>query len=111
MRSGKMRCARGFTLVELLIVVLILAALATIAVPRIIGAADSAKINACKANVKIINRQIELYEANTGSWPKKLENVTENLDYFPDGPPQCPFGEKYKMRKEEHRIATNKHDH
>ena len=40
---------KGVTLIELLIVVLILAALAAIAITRITGGAETAKANACKA--------------------------------------------------------------
>ena len=83
----------GFTLVELLIVVLILAALAAIAVPRIGASAANAKKNACETNIDIINGQIELYIANTGDEPDDIDDVIENEDYFPDGAPKCPFDE------------------
>jgi len=92
-----MRSKKGFTLVELLIVVLILGALAAIAVPRIIGGATSAKTNACKTNVDLINSQIELYYANNDAWPSAIGDVTGDTDYFPDGAPVCPFGTAYSM--------------
>jgi len=110
MPKRRNRSQKGFTLVELLIVVLILGALAAIAIPRIIGSSEAAKINVCKTNIQLINKQIELYRATTGTWPNKLEQVTENLDYFPDGPPTCPFGKKYRMTSD-HRIDTNRHKH
>jgi prepilin-type N-terminal cleavage/methylation domain-containing protein len=102
-----MKSRKGFTLVELLIVVLILGALAAIAIPRIVGGATNAKINACKTNVDLINSQIELYYANTGSWPSSLTDVTNNTDYFPDGAPTCPvddtvYDDDYNTTK--HRV-------
>jgi prepilin-type N-terminal cleavage/methylation domain-containing protein len=104
-----MKSRKGFTLVELLIVVLILGALAAIAIPRIIGGATNAKINACKTNVNLINSQIELYFANNDAWPSALTDVTEDTDYFPDGPPECPFGTAYSMNNTTHRVTA--HDH
>ena len=92
MRTG-MR--KGFTLVELLIVVLILAALAAIAIPRISTSATTAKTNACDTNVDVMNSMIEVYAGeNNGTYPKNLSDVTGDTDYFPDGAPLCPFSGK-----------------
>jgi prepilin-type N-terminal cleavage/methylation domain-containing protein len=85
------RKKKGFTLVELLIVVLILAALAAIAVPRIGASASNAKRKACDTNIDIINGQIELYTANEGSPPAVITDVTGDPNYFPDNAPVCPF--------------------
>ncbi len=109
-----MRRRKGFTLVELLVVVLILGALAAIAVPRIIGGAASAKANACKTNVDLLNSQIELYYANKGSWPDSLSDLTSdpNANYFPDGLPTCPFGATdwpYVYSTTTNRVAGHSH--
>jgi len=104
-----MRVQKGFTLVELLVVVLILGALAAIAIPRISQSAETAKINACNTNVDLINSQIELYYANTGDWPKDLKAIVDNKDYFPDGPPECPLDTDYSYSDTTHRVAE--HDH
>lgn len=105
-----MKSRKAFTLVELLIVVLILGALAAIAIPRIIGGATSAKINACKTNIDLINSQVELYYANNDSWPDDITDVTENTDYFPDGAPECPFGVGYALNAN-HRVNATTHNH
>ena len=102
-----MRGKKAFTLVEMLIVVLILGAISVIAIPRITNASKAAKDRACKTNVDIINRQIELFHLNTGSWPQQLADVTENTDYFPDGPPECPFGWEYEMSQDNHRVIKH----
>lgn len=104
-----MRSVKSFTLVELLIVVFILGALAVIAVPRIATSAHTAKINACEANIQLINKQIELFKAKTDDWPNNIKQVTENPDYFPDGPPECPFGHPYTLNGSTHRV--NNHNH
>jgi len=101
---------KGFTLVEVLIVVLVVGVLTAITIPRIIISSEAAKRDVCKSNINLINSQIELYYTTTGTWPKKLKDVTENLDYFPDGEPECPFGRKYNMDSD-HRIKTNNHKH
>jgi len=85
-----MRSRKGFTLVELMIVVLILGALAAIAIPRIMGGAAAAKANACATNIDLINSQIEMYYSNTGGYPADLPTLTGDTAYFPDGAPVCP---------------------
>jgi prepilin-type N-terminal cleavage/methylation domain-containing protein len=100
---------KGFTLVELLIVVLIIGALAAIVIPRITKGAFKARANACRTNVCLMNSQIELYYSRTGSWPAALTDVTENTSYFPDGAPACPFGIRYVMDKTRHRVFHHFH--
>lgn len=109
MKGEKMRTLKGFTLVELMIVVLILGALAAIALPRIIGGANTAKVNACATNVDLINSQIELYYANEDDWPDSLTDVTGDPNYFPDGAPACPFGTDYDYDTDIHRISEHSH--
>ena len=100
---------KGFTLVELMIVILILVALATIAIPRIMGGATIAMTNACKTNVRMMNSQIELYYQNEGTWPLNFNELTTDPNYFPDGKPECPFGNPYTIHGSKHWI--NQHGH
>ena len=81
---------KGITLIELLVVVLILAALSAIAIPRISQSANNAKANACRTNVDVINSAIEMFNADTGSYPATLDVVTQDVTYFPEGEPVCP---------------------
>lgn len=101
-----MRQKRGVTLIELLIVVLILASLAAVAVPRISKSSASAKENACATNVDLINSAIEMYYIDEGSYPTSLNLVTRNDDYFPDGAPECPLGGTYTMGAN-HRVTCD----
>ena len=98
---------KGVTLVELLIVVLILAALSAIAIPRISQSATSAKTNACATNIDIINSSIELYNAEESEYPGDITNVTLNTDYFPDSAPACPLEGAYSMSGTSHRVSCS----
>lgn len=82
---------KGVTLIELLIVVLILAALSAIAIPRISKSATQAKSKACETNIDILNSSIELYRAEEDAYPATLSVVSGSVDYFPDGAPKCPI--------------------
>ena len=107
-----MKQKKGFTLVELMIVVLILGALAAIAVPRIVGGAATARANGCATNIDLLNTQLELYFANEGAWPATLSVLTGNTAYFPDGPPVCPVtGSAYSNTLTNNRVTTTGHSH
>ncbi len=106
-----MRCRvkLGFTLVELLVVVLILGALAFVAIPRIGQSSTTAKTNACDTNVDLLNSQVELFYATSGTWPAALINITGDANYFPDGEPVCPFSTTYVYNTTSHRVAEHSH--
>ncbi len=103
----KRKKREGVTLIELLIVVLILAALSAIAIPRISQSANNAKQNACDTNIDVVNSAIEMYNADEGSYPSNLSDITDSKTYFPDGAPGCPLGGTYTMDGSTYRISCD----
>ena len=59
---------KGFTLVELLIVIVILGILATVTVFAVTGITNKGKTSACQSDLKVIQTAEEAYNANTGSY-------------------------------------------
>ena len=107
---------KGFTLIEILVVVVIVGILAAVVIPRVTTSAATAKENTCDADIVNINTAIELYYFNGGSWASQdlSEMVpTTTYDYFPDGLPPCPVsGSSYEMDTTTHRVyETGTHDH
>jgi type II secretion system protein G len=62
-------CRRGFTLVEVLIVVVIMAILASIVIPTVSDGTNEAKRGAIAADLQILRKQIELYKQQHNSQP------------------------------------------
>jgi general secretion pathway protein G len=92
-----MMARKGFTLVELLLVVLILAILAAIVVPRLAATAADANKAACAANWANLVRALELYATdNEGRYPVDQAAfdslILNSSKYFPHGAPECPYG-------------------
>ncbi|OGW13027.1 MAG: type II secretion system protein GspG [Nitrospinae bacterium RIFCSPLOWO2_12_39_16] len=63
------RNQRGFTLIELMVVVLILGILAAIITPRIIGRTDDARVTEAKVQIRNLETALKLYKLDTGTYP------------------------------------------
>ncbi|MFH1847322.1 MAG: type II secretion system protein [Candidatus Omnitrophota bacterium] len=99
-----MKRKKGFTIIEVLFVVIVIAVLAAIALGRITTTTGTAKANACKSNQAIMNTQIEQYRLDNGAWPATLATVTGDTTYFPAGAPACPASGTYSMDGDTYRC-------
>lgn len=77
--SSRMRSklTQGFTLLELLIVISIIAILAATLIPNFIGFDAEAKLASTKTNLNTIRTRIALFRAKEGRYPTKIEDLLE----------------------------------
>lgn len=87
---------RGFTLVELMVVVVIIGVLTAIAIPVYNASTAKAEKGACEANLRMIDSAIQQYKMNEGEAPENIEALG---DYFLDEP-KCPSGGTYDIASE-----------
>lgn len=74
-RSGFAGRRRGFTLIELMVVILIIAILAAMVVPKVIGRTSDAKIAKAKSDISALTSQVEAFRLDTGRYPTVEEGL------------------------------------
>jgi general secretion pathway protein G len=77
---------RGFTLIEVLVVIIILGLIAALVVPRITGRLDEAKVEATKIQMRAIKDALEQYKLDNGTYPT-TEQGLKALVEKPNTPP------------------------
>ena len=71
-----MRHKQGFTLIEIMLVVIILGVLAAMVVPKLTGRSDEARRSVAKTDIDSnIALAIDLYDVDVGSYPESLEDL------------------------------------
>lgn len=88
MKIGSFMKQNGFTLIELMLVLVILALLAGVATPIVTSSIMRAKEAALKENVYIMRRAIDDYYTDNGAYPKTLDILVEKryLRFIPIHP-------------------------
>jgi general secretion pathway protein G len=103
-RNVESKVRGGFTLIEVLLVVVIIGILAAVAIPRLGGRVKQAQIAAAQADVNNIGMALRLYEVDNGAYPQgSLQALVTSPGsapnwrgpYLEKGVPNDPWGNAY----------------
>jgi general secretion pathway protein G len=103
---------RGFTLIELMVVMVLIALLLTLAVPRYFHTIDQGKISVQRQNIATLRDAIDKFHGDTGKYPARLSDladkhylrevpldpVTDHADWVTLGPPDSAEPGIYDVR-------------
>lgn len=103
MSAHRVKAAQGFTLVEILIVVVILGILAAIVIPQFTSASEDAKASSLVSQLQTIRSQLEIYQVqHDGSYPEfsgadadahwdEMTNTSGDYGPYLQQPPRNPL--------------------
>jgi len=86
MRTVSTSSQRGFTLIEIMVVVVIIGVLGAIVVPQFMSRPDQAKVTAARTDIQAIATALEMYRLDTFSYPSTQQGL-EALSKRPAGGP------------------------
>lgn len=87
----KIKNQKGFTLIEMLIVMLIITVLIAIAIPNVSKQTTAVDEKGCKAFVQMVQGQVESYRMDEKTIPTITDLVSEG--YLKSGETTCPNGD------------------
>lgn len=108
MRQRRRSTGEGFTLIEVMIVLVILGVLAALIVPKIMGRPDEARVVAAKQDIATIAQALKLYKLDNRRYPSveqglealvkrpTVEPLPPNWKSYLERLPQDPWGNPYQ---------------
>ncbi len=100
----KMNFEKGFTLIEILLVVIIIGILVSLVAPRLAGRSEEARKQAAKADIEGgLALSLDLFEVDNGKYPATLDELLNKPSdasnwkgpYLKKGLPKDPWGNPY----------------
>ncbi|OWW18893.1 type II secretion system major pseudopilin GspG [Noviherbaspirillum denitrificans] len=109
-RSAGRTAQRGFTLIEIMVVVVIMGILAALVVPKLMGRADDARITAARQDIATLMQALKLYKLDNQRYPTTEQGLQALIAKPTSGPaangwknggyldklPKDPWGGQYQ---------------
>ncbi|TDM04737.1 competence type IV pilus major pilin ComGC [Macrococcus carouselicus] len=85
----------GFTLIEMLLVLLVISVLIIVIIPNIAKQSDNVQNTGCTAQVKMVQGQLEAYKLQTGKLPTTIDALVP--DFLKENQTSCKNGKKISI--------------
>ncbi|MZG30338.1 MAG: type II secretion system protein GspG [Nitrospinae bacterium] len=87
--------SKGFTLIELMVVMVIIGLLAATVAPKIFGRVDKARQQDAQAQIELLGQALDLYRLEKHKYPSTDEGLEAIAPYLKKSLPLDPWGNKY----------------
>ncbi|MBT2687077.1 prepilin-type N-terminal cleavage/methylation domain-containing protein [Bacillus sp. ISL-47] len=96
MKLQKIENEKGFTLIEMMIVLLVISVLLIITIPNVTK--HNSKINSkgCEAFIQMVQAQVQAYEIDKKAPPSTIQELVDE-EYLTDKTRSCPNGDEIKI--------------
>lgn len=89
----------GFTLIEMLIVLMIISVLIILIVPTISDSKESINDKGCEALISVVQTQVDLFNLTENRYPENIEELITK-DYITESQRSCPDGSELEIKNE-----------
>ncbi|MDH5762588.1 MAG: type II secretion system major pseudopilin GspG [Nitrospinota bacterium] len=90
--------SRGFTLLEIIVVISIIALLTALVAPRFFGHVDKSKQVDAQAQIGLLGQALDLYRLEKGKYPSNEEGLKALEPYLKKELPKDPWGNEYHYK-------------
>ena len=87
--------SKGFTLIELMVVMVIIGLLAATVVPKFFGQVDKAMQQDAQAQIELLGQALDLYRLEKHKYPTSDEGLEAIKSYLKKNVPKDPWGNAY----------------